>query len=186
MSQLIALDGGLLLLIQEHLRADWMDGFWKGMTSLGDGGMFWILLSLILLFFRPTRKAGAAALLSVALCFVCSNLILKHLVARARPYELFTALRPLIPLPTDSSFPSGHTTASFAAALSYLRMKPGMWTALAVLLAALIALSRLYVGVHYPTDVVGGFLVAFIGSWLVCRWLKGRKTGIIEEKTPSE
>ena len=186
MSQLIALDGGLLLLIQEHLRAGWMNGFWKGVTSLGDAGLFWIGLSLILLFFRPTRRAGAAALISIALCFVCSNLILKHVAARARPYELFAALQPLIPRPTDYSFPSGHTTASFAAALSYLRMKPGRLAALAVVLAALIAFSRLYVGVHYPTDVLGGFLVAFFGSWLVCWRLKGRKTGIIEENTPSE
>ena len=188
MSRLVALDSGLLLLIQEYLRADWMNGFWRAISGLGNLGLFWILLSLILLLFRSTRRAGAAALCSMALCFVCSNLILKHLVARARPYELFTALRPLIALPADTSFPSGHTTNGFAAALCYLRMGGGpRWLApLSVTLAGLIAFSRLYVGVHYPSDVLGGMAVAFFGSWLVCRLLNRRQSGAPEDSALSE
>ena len=61
MSRLVALDSGLLLLIQEYLRADWMNGFWRAISGLGNLGLFWILLSLILLLFRSTRRAGAAA-----------------------------------------------------------------------------------------------------------------------------
>ena len=175
MSRLAALDGGMLLLIQEHLRADWMNGFWAAVSRLGDAGVFWIFLSLILLFFPRTRRAGIAGLVSLALSLLCGNLALKHLVARPRPFALIPALRPLVELPKDFSFPSGHTSASFAAALSYLRVAPGKPAVLAVVLAALIAFSRLYVGVHYPTDVLGGFLLGFFISWLVCARLKKRE-----------
>ena len=106
MSRLAALDGGLLLLIQEHLRADWMNGFWAAVSRLGDAGVFWIFLSLILLFFPRTRRAGIAGLVSLALSLLCGNLALKHLVARPRPFALIPALRPLVELPKDFSFPS--------------------------------------------------------------------------------
>lgn len=82
----------------------------------------------------------------------------KNAVARPRPFDTYTQIIPLITRPKDYSFPSGHTCASFAVALVCLRMLPGKWGILPVVLAGMIAFSRLYLGVHYPGDVLAGFL----------------------------
>ena len=169
MEWLASLDAGILLFIQEYIRIDFMNGFWRFITSLGNQGWFWIAVSVILLIPKRTRYIGLAALLSLAVNFLIANLILKPLVARIRPYEAIEGLKILIAAPHDYSFPSGHTSASFAAALVYLRKMPKPYGVCFVVLAALIAISRLYVGVHYPTDVLGGFLIGMISSWAVCR-----------------
>ena len=99
----------------------------------------------------------------------------KNLVARTRPYEVVEGLVPLISKPTDYSFPSGHTCASFACTLVLYRILPKKYGVPAVLLAALIAFSRLYVGVHYPTDVLGGLAVGIFSSCLVL-WIGKKRT----------
>lgn len=161
------IDTIILLFIQEHMRADVMHGFWRAVTSLGNVGWFWIFTSILLMVNKKTRRAGAAAFCSIALGALITNLALKNLVDRTRPYEAVAAVIPLIPYPVDSSFPSGHTCASFAAALIYIRMLPRQVGITAVVLASLIAFSRLYLGVHYPSDVLGGFAVACVVSWVV-------------------
>ena len=93
-----------------------------------------------------------------------TNLLIKNAVARPRPFDTYTQIIPLITRPKDYSFPSGHTCASFAVALVCLRMLPGKWGILPVVLAGMIAFSRLYLGVHYPGDVLAGFLVALLTS----------------------
>lgn len=168
MHAILQLDGNILLWIQEYVRHDSMNGFWTFITSLGNAGLFWIALSMILLIFPATRKAGALALLSMMLCFLITNLWLKPLIARPRPYTRVPGLEILIPRPSDWSFPSGHSTASFAAACSYFHAAPKKRSAIpALILAAMIAFSRLYVGVHYPTDVLGGILVGCLGSYII-------------------
>ena len=104
-----------------------------------------------------------------------TNLLLKNLVARPRPFAEIEALIPLIAKPTDFSFPSGHTTASFAVALVMVRMLPKKIGVPAVAVATLVAFSRLYLGVHYPTDVLVGLLVAAIGSSLSV-WFMRKKS----------
>lgn len=163
------MDTVILLFIQEHMRAEVMHGFWRAVTSLGNVGWFWILTSLLLMVNKKTRRAGIAAFCSIVLGALITNLALKNLVDRTRPYEAVAAVIPLIPHPLDSSFPSGHTCASFAAALIYIRMLPKSVGIATVVLAALIAFSRLYLGVHYPSDVLGGFLVACVASTVVYR-----------------
>lgn len=162
-------DVSILYFIQESLRYEFLNGFWRAVTFLGDGGWFWIAASVLLLFFRKTRTVGMAALVSMAVCFLITNVALKNLVARVRPYDAFPILLPLIDKPTDFSFPSGHTCASFAAALVYVQMLPKRFGIPAVILAGMIAFSRMYLGVHYPSDILGGFLVALIVSILICR-----------------
>ena len=163
------LDGEILLQIQQHLRTDMLTPLMKFVTFLGNGGWFWILCAVVLLAIPKTRKTGYAAVLSLIFGVIVTNLLLKNIVARPRPFAEIEALIPLIAKPTDFSFPSGHTTASFAVALVMLRMLPKKIGIPAVVLAALVAFSRLYLGVHYPTDVLAGFVVALVGSSLaVC------------------
>ena len=173
------LDGEILLQIQQHLRTDMLTPFMKIVTFLGNGGWFWILCAVVLLAIPKTRKTGYAAVLSLIFGVMVTNLLLKNIVARPRPFAEIEALIPLIAKPTDFSFPSGHTTASFAVALVMLRMLPKKIGIPAVVLAALVAFSRLYLGVHYPTDVLAGFVVTLVGSSLAV-WGVRTKLGNIK------
>ena len=163
------MDGNCLLWIQENLRHDFWNPFWLWITSLGDGGWFWLALALVLAVFPKTRKAGILAFCSMALCALITNVSLKNLVARPRPYTQIPELISLLPAQKDWSFPSGHTTVSFASAGIYLRILPRRYGIAALVLAVLIAFSRLYVGVHYPTDVLVGLIIGLLGSWVVYR-----------------
>ena len=159
-----ALDGNILLWIQEYVRADWMNGFWRLITSLGNGGLFWIGLGIVMLVFKKYRLAGGAGLLSMALNYLITNLTLKELVARPRPYTVLEELTILIDRPGEFSFPSGHTSCSFAFAVAIYLLLPKKYGVPAMVLATLIAVSRLYVGVHYPTDVLGGLIIGYLSS----------------------
>ena len=133
-------------------------------TSLGNVGIIWIVLAVVLLILPKTRKAGIIVAAALLMDLILCNLILKNLVARVRPYDVNTAIAILIKKPLDFSFPSGHTAASFAAmtALFLAKMKKA-WIA-ALVLAVLIAFSRLYFYVHYPTDVLGGAIVGILSG----------------------
>ena len=133
-------------------------------TSLGNVGIIWIVLAVVLLILPKTRKAGIIVAAALLMDLILCNLILKNLVARVRPYDVNTAIAILIKKPLDFSFPSGHTAASFAAmtALVLAKMKKA-WIA-ALVLAVLIAFSRLYFYVHYPTDVLGGAVVGILSG----------------------
>lgn len=172
LTDLIALDGNILLWIQEYFRQDWMTPFWKFVTFLGGAGWFWIALSVFLLIPKQTRKVGAAALLSLGIGALITNVALKNIVARTRPYEVIEGLVLLVVRQSDFSFPSGHSCASFAAAMVYYRMLPRRYGIAALVLAGLIAFSRLYVGVHYPSDVIVGILVGILAAWLSCILMK--------------
>lgn len=161
---------GILDLIQ-NLRTPIGDVLIPYITKLGNTGMIWILLAIILLLIPKTRKSGA--ILAAALCVdvVLCNGILKHLFRRIRPCDVNTSVQLLIARPSDFSFPSGHTAASFAAVTAlYAAGERRLWKA-ALALAAVIAFSRLYLYVHYPTDILGGIIVGaaagYIGYWIV-------------------
>ena len=130
-------------------------------TGLGDGGWIWISLTVLLLLFPGTRKTGMAMALSLVLELLLCNVILKPLVARVRPFDVNTAIQLLVAPPSDDSFPSGHTAASFAAASALYFSKSRLWIPAAVL-AVLIGFSRLYLYVHYPTDVLAGALLGIL------------------------
>ncbi|OUQ81139.1 phosphatase PAP2 family protein [Flavonifractor sp. An100] len=165
------LDSAILLAIQE-VRSSTLDPLMQAYTSLGNAGMVWIVLSAGMLCFKPTRKAGVLALVAMLLGLVCTNLILKPLVARDRPWLDVAGLIPLIEEPDPHSFPSGHTCAAFATAMIFWRALPETWIgtkALVMCMAFLMGLSRLYVGVHYPSDVLAGALVGSSCAWTVWR-----------------
>lgn len=167
------IDSTILLWIQDNLRHALWTPFWKMVTFLGDAGWFWILTAVTLLLIKKTRTAGFLSLCSLGTGAVITNVLLKNLVARPRPYDVLEGLIPLVPRLSDYSFPSGHTCASFACALILYRMLPGKKGIIFLILAFLIGLSRLYVGVHYPTDVLGGALVGILSSVMVL-WLYRR------------
>lgn len=153
----------ILLWIHENLRG-FMDGFWIHLTSLADKGRFWILVGVVLLLFKKTRTAGLTVLIALLLDHIMTNLILKDLFARPRPYTVDPAIVTLIKPLRSYSFPSGHTSVSFSAAFVLCRMTSKKLWIPAVVLAAMIGFSRMYVGVHYPTDVLGGIAVSLIAS----------------------
>ena len=135
-------------------------------TRLGDAGIIWIILTVLLLIIPKTRKTGvimmAALLVDVLLC----NVFIKNLVARTRPFDVNTAVQLLVAKPRDYSFPSGHTAASFASVTAlYLAGEKKLWK-IALVLAVLIAFSRLYLYVHYPTDVLGGIITGAIAGYI--------------------
>ena len=137
-------------------------------TSLGNAGIIWIVLAVVLLIRSKTRKAGIIVAAALLVDLILCNLILKNLVARVRPYDVNAAIAILIKKPLDFSFPSGHTAASFAAMTAlFLAKMQKAWIA-ALILAVLIAFSRLYFYVHYPTDVLGGVVVGILSGVLGC------------------
>lgn len=154
MEMLLNLDGNILLWIQDYLRNDFLTPIMIFITSLGNAGIIWILITALLLLFKKTRKVGILSACALLGSLLINNMILKNLVARVRPYEVVNGLHLLIEKQVDWSFPSGHTGSSFASAVVLYRNLPRKYGVLALILAALIAFSRLYVGVHYPTDVL--------------------------------
>lgn len=153
--------------IQDHLRSGFGDVVMPFITHLGDGGAIWIVLALALLIYPKTRQAGAALFTALVIGVICCNVILKPFVARVRPCDINTAVQLLVPRPDDFSFPSGHTGASFeGAAVLYLHKSRLRIPAL--ILAVLIGFSRLYLYVHYPTDVLAGAVLGVLLAWASC------------------
>lgn len=164
----------------QEIRNEWLDALMELLSALGDGGVFWIVLALILIILPRTRKCGVSILLSMALTHLIGNMFLKNLIARPRPCHVDTSVEMLISCPASFSFPSGHTANGFAAAVSIFLnyRKPGV---AALVLAASIAFSRMYLFVHYPTDILGGFVLgtmdACLIAWCIRLWSKKRATG---------
>lgn len=148
-------------------------------TSLGNFSIAWVMLALVLILIPKTRKIGLVVMAAVILDSILCNVILKNIFVRPRPCDVNTAINLLIPRPLGYSFPSGHTSASFAAVSAlYFSGERKIWKA-ALALAILIAFSRMYLYVHYPTDVLGGILVGIFCGYVgkacfdkICKMLK--------------
>lgn len=139
-------------------------------TRLGNAGFVWIALAAILLLFRRTRRAGCILALALVCDLVLCNFILKPLVHRVRPCDLLPEVTLLIPHPSDYSFPSGHTAASFTAVAALWLAGKKRLAGATLVLGVFIAFSRLYLCVHFPTDILGGVLVGLACGWLG-KWL---------------
>ena len=156
------MEANILLWIQENLRADALTPIVKGITFLGDAGWIWILCTLVMLCMRKTRRIGCCTGAALVYDLLCVNVLAKNLFARTRPYTDIPELVNLIGPQSDYSFPSGHTAASFAFAVAFCMLAPKKYSIPVFVLATLISLSRLYVGVHYPTDVLGGAMIGAV------------------------
>lgn len=163
-----AMELAILNWIQSHLRCGLLDVAMSAISWTANHGELWILLALVLLLIRGQRKYGAAVACGLALDLVSCNLLLKPLVNRVRPFAVNTAVELLVAPPGDASFPSGHTAASFAAVFALKTAGSPLWKpALAV--ALVMAFSRLYLYVHWPSDVLGGALLGAAVGWLGAR-----------------
>ena len=151
-------DFEILFFIKDHVRNSFLDVIVPFYSNLGDDGIIWIAVGLIMLIPKKTRKCGIMVLAALLVMLVVNNIILKNLIARPRPCATYPELVELVHIPTSYSFPSGHTVSAMAVAFTTLTQhkKLGIVT---LVMAFLMGLSRLYVGVHFPTDVYGGIIV---------------------------
>lgn len=155
--------------INENLHSStFINTLFKLITFLGEGGVVCILLGIIFLCIKKTRKSGIYILSGLALGIVITNLILKPIVARPRPFAEDLSIAEFLSnikyaLPTDWSFPSGHSQVVFnvATMLTLIYKKNGWW---AYIPAVLVALSRIFLCVHYPTDVLCGSVIGVLSA----------------------
>ena len=135
-------------------------------TKLGDAGIVWIILTVILLMIPKTRKSGVYMAVALIADLIICNVILKPIVARIRPYSINQTVQLLVTPLKDYSFPSGHTAASFASVSALYFAGRKRMAAGALIVSVLIAFSRMYLYVHYPTDVLGGLIIGLLCGWI--------------------
>ena len=166
MERFLEMDGRLLLWLKETFSHPVLDEIMIFVSALGNKGFIWIAIGMLflLLGFRNKgwRNRGGLVLFSLLTNFLACNVILKPLIDRTRPYYVL-GYDPIIPPVGDPSFPSGHTSASFAAATAiYIINKK--WGIIAYIFAAVMGFSRLYLGVHFPTDVLAGVILGMLSA----------------------
>ncbi len=160
----------ILDFIRESLSCRFFDVFFSTITRFADHGIGWIITAILLICFKKTRKMGISMGLALIIGYITGNMFLKNVVGRVRPYDFAGNIELLVEKLSDFSFPSGHTLCSFEGAFTiFIRNK--RWGIAAIIFAALIALSRLYLYVHYPSDVLAGALlgigIAYLASFIV-------------------
>nr|WP_314276427.1 phosphatase PAP2 family protein [uncultured Peptostreptococcus sp.] len=163
-------DMAILDFIQGSMRTGFMDYIMPIISYMGDAGLIWIVLSIGLIIPKKTRNIGLVIIIALVLNGIICNIILKPMVGRIRPFDVNTSIKLLINKPSDFSFPSGHTSASFVAA-SVLFFRKSKLFVPSLILGILIGFSRLYLYVHYPSDVLAGIILGiacgYIGHKLV-------------------
>lgn len=160
------IDRCIMRQIDSRLTCRFMNRFMPFMTMLGDLGTIWLVTAILLLFMKRVRLYGISVIVIVCFCAFLCDIVIKPIVRRLRPFVLNTEMQLLIRTPGGYSFPSGHTSSSIGAA--YALFKMNRWVGLAgFLVAALIALSRMYLHVHYPTDVLAGALLGLLCGALI-------------------
>ena len=165
----------------QQIHAPWLDAMMIFFTKLGDDGILWIIIGVGLLFFKKTRKCGVCVLLSMLISMLVGKEFLKNVVERTRPFVVDPTVVLKVTPPSSYSFPSGHTLDAFTSATAiflYYR-KPGI-AAFAV--ASLIAFSRMYLFVHYPTDILGGIVIGVGVAVIVVKTFEKLCTKILQKK----
>ena len=169
-----SIDAGILLFIQEHIRGPVLNAVMIFFTTVGNAGIVWIALSIILMFFRKHRKLGFSILVCIAAAWLVNDGVIKNIVCRPRPFTVVDGLEILVSRPSSFSFPSGHACSSFCAAFVITRFR-GKKGALIYIVSALIAFSRIYVGVHYPSDIITGAIIGTMSgaifTWIIIKHL---------------
>jgi len=159
-------DNTVMESIRNYLRCSFLDAIMPFITKLGSAGAIWIVVAFAFLNSTKYSRFGFMLIISLLACLLLGNLTLKPLVERTRPCDMNTVIQLLIARPTDFSFPSGHTMSSFAAACVIWNANANMGI-VAFVLASLIAFSRLYLYVHYPSDILAGIIIGVFISVVV-------------------
>lgn len=164
MQHILDFDWAVFQFVEKYLWGPFLDVLMPFITRLGDGGIIWIVLALVLLFFKKYRKFGLMMITGLLISLLINDNILKPFISRTRPFELeawkgMFNYPQLIERPHSLSFPSGHTSSSFAAAVVLIFTGKKRIYIPPLILAFLIAFSRIYVHVHYCTDVLAGMVV---------------------------
>ena len=168
-----ATDEAILLWIQNNIQSDLLSPWITAFTALGNAGKIWIVLGLLLLVPRATRRVGFYTLVALFFSLLITNMTLKPMFNRPRPYVTMDVLSPLVISGDPNSFPSGHTSTAFAAGVTWFAITSHPWIrTLALAQAFLMGLSRLYVCVHYPTDVLIGALAGTLAAILAVLLLR--------------
>jgi len=152
------IDFKILNFIYDFLKCDFLDRLMPVVTSLGDAGVIWIVIAVFLLCTKKHRRTGLMLTAGLITGLILGSVVLKPLVARPRPFSYVEGFNLLITPPKDFSFPSGHTLASFISAVILL-IERKKWARGALVLAILISFSRLYLYVHFPSDVLAGAIL---------------------------
>ena len=160
------IDFSILDFIQENLKCDFLDWLMVLLSRLGEGGILWFAIAIPMLFFKKSRTCGVVMILSMGVTLLLGEFLFKNLVGRVRPCNINTDIEMLVKRPSSYSFPSGHTSASFASATTVFQWNKKVGV-LALVLAVLVAFSRLYNYVHFPTDVLAGALFGIFASIFV-------------------
>ena len=161
---LINFEGSILLFLQNYVRNPVLNALLIPFTLSNNAGISCILIVAVFIYFKSLRKAGILMGISLLLEFLLNNLIIKNLFARIRPYEVIDGLILLVGKAPDYSFPSGHTGSAFALAVVIFMVMDRKYGIIALVLASLMGFSRLYVGIHYPSDVLGGVILGVVTS----------------------
>lgn len=151
-------------------RTKMLDSFFLGLTRVaGSYGQLWLIIAALLLIFKKTRKAGISVLIAYLAVYLLGQIVLKHLVSRPRPCQIDQAFAMLVARPSSSSFPSTHSAWAFGAATAIF-MRHRKLGAAAYAVAALIAFSRMYMFLHFPTDVLFGTALG-IALGVLAHWI---------------
>lgn len=159
------MEAAILLAIQE-CRSDFLTVLLKPVTHIGDFGLIWIMISIICCWTYKYRVAGIKGLGALAFVLLLNNFILKNLVDRERPFHVLEELILLTAEPSGASFPSGHTAGALAAGYIFYKYLPKKYGLPLLVLGLVMGFSRIYVGAHYVTDVLGGIVIGCLCGWL--------------------
>lgn len=160
------IDFSFLNFIQETVRCAFLDVIMAFFSYIGEGGIIWFLIAVPMLFFKKTRSWGIMIIISMTVAFLAGELIIKNLVCRDRPFVNLNVSDLPVLHASGFSFPSSHSSTGFAAAAVLFMMNKKYGTA-SIVLACVIAFSRLYNYVHYPSDILGGMLLGIASALLV-------------------
>ncbi len=180
------IDLNLLKLIHDNLQNPVLDKIVPIITALGNGGIVWIIISVILMITKKYRKIGLMCAAALIVNTIIGEGILKHTFQRQRPFTEVAGINLLVSKPSSYSFPSGHTSTAFAAAI-VLASQLKKYKVHLMTIAGLLAFSRLYLFVHYPSDVLAGIIVGLISAKLVLKFYPAdKKYEVCEEKITIE
>lgn len=160
------LDFSVLYWIQDNIRTDFLDAIAAGLSIAFEGGIVWFAIAAILFVFRRTRAAGIMVICAMLLVLLVGEFGMKNIFCRLRPCHIDGTVPLAVHMPSSYSFPSGHTGSSFAAAGAIFAFNK-KWGLPALVLALVVGLSRMYLFVHYPTDVLAGALLGLLCAWVV-------------------